>query len=366
MFTATELMNMVFPEPRWAVPGLVAEGATLLCGPPKLGKSWLSLNLAVAIASGGRALGKVEVEQGDVLYLALEDSDRRLQSRLQLVLAGGPVPDRLTFSTYCEPLSCGGTETIEAWLDTHPEARLVIIDVLTRVRDVATGRTNQYDLDYMAMASIKDIADRYGVAVLVVHHTRKQGADDFLEQVSGTQGLAGAADAVAVLSRSRGSAEATLSITGRDVEEASYAMNFAADIGTWQMLEGPASDYDQSEQRLRIIAAVRENEGIGPKQIAEMTGINYDVVKHLVRKMLDDVLDTDGSGHYFPVHRSLHSPRSPEVGETDHVGEEGEQSERREMPQAQGAGVGHCNVDPGEPRAARDAARARAASWTDE
>jgi hypothetical protein len=175
------------------------------------------------------------------------------------------------------------------------------------------------------MAQIKDIADRYSVAFLIVHHTRKATADDFLDSVSGTQGIAGAADAVLILARSRGSAEATLKITGRDVEEAEHALNFAADIGTWQLLEGPASDYTQSPERRAILEVLRETEGIGPKAIADQAGLSHDVVKHLVRKMVDSGdLDTDGSGRYFPVHRSPCSPVHPTNTSQGERGERGE------------------------------------------
>ncbi|WP_261763881.1 AAA family ATPase, partial [Pseudonocardia asaccharolytica] len=99
---------MTFPEPRWAVPGLVCEGVTLLAGPPKVGKSWLSLNLALDIAAGRPALGSIEVEPGPVLYLALEDTPRRLQSRMRTVLADRPAPEGLTLSIACEPMPAGG------------------------------------------------------------------------------------------------------------------------------------------------------------------------------------------------------------------------------------------------------------------
>src|SRR4051795_12004130 len=126
-FTAADLMRMDFPEPKWAVPGLVAEGLNLLVGSPKLGKSWLCLGLAVAIASGGRALGRVQVDRGSVLYAALEDNPRRLQGRLRSVLAGQPVPDDLHITTSL-PRIPDAADYIAGWLDAHPDARLVIVD----------------------------------------------------------------------------------------------------------------------------------------------------------------------------------------------------------------------------------------------
>ncbi|MGI8701240.1 MAG: AAA family ATPase [Nocardioidaceae bacterium] len=95
-WTAAELMACEFPEPRWAVPGIIAEGVTLLAGAPKVGKSWLALGLGIAVATGGKALGALDVMEGDVLYLALEDPPRRLQDRLAKVLSGATATGRLT------------------------------------------------------------------------------------------------------------------------------------------------------------------------------------------------------------------------------------------------------------------------------
>src|SRR4051794_6398164 len=146
-FTAADLMTATFPEPKWAVPGLVAEGLNLLVGAPKLGKSWLCLGLAVAVASGGRALGKVKVDQGAVLYAALEDPPRRLQGRLQAILGTDPVPDDLHIVTALPRLP-DATTWLAGWLDMHPSARLVIVDVLRKVRPPNDGRGNAYNEDY--------------------------------------------------------------------------------------------------------------------------------------------------------------------------------------------------------------------------
>jgi hypothetical protein len=298
-WTAAELMLVEFPEPRFAVPGLLAEGLNLLCGAPKLGKSWMALNLAVSIASGGKALGSVDVEPGDVLYLALEDTGRRLQSRLRMVLADDPAPERLYLDPVCEPITEGGAERITGWLDDHPDARLVIVDVFTRVRGRVGERVNRYEADYDAISRLKTIADGYGVALLVIYHTRKAASEDFLDAVSGTQGIAGAADAVLILSRSRGNAQAVLKVTGRDIEEAEYALNFAADIGSWQMLDGPAADYSLGDTRRRVRHLLRDGGAMTPTLIASALDININTAKQTVRRMVDDdQLDTDGAGHY--------------------------------------------------------------------
>jgi hypothetical protein len=300
-WTAKELLAMELPEPTWAIPDLIPAGLTLLAGPPKIGKSWMALGISVAVATGGKALGKVQVDKGEVLYLALEDTARRLKSRLRLMLRDEPGPDTLTLAIECPPMSHGGDKRIASWLDEHPTARLVVVDVFARLREPVQSSPT-YQLDYGSVAKVKALADQYGVAIILVHHTRKLEAVDFVDTVSGTAGLGAAADTVIVLRRARGKADAVLHVTGRDVQEATRALTFARDLGTWELLEGPVDQYTMADARQKILSHILQNEGATPKQIADATGLDHGVVKVTVRRMLEDEqLDTDSQGHYFPV-----------------------------------------------------------------
>ncbi|GIJ13148.1 AAA family ATPase [Micromonospora andamanensis] len=286
-WTAADLMAMEFPPPRWAVPGVLSEGVNLLAGPPKVGKSWLSLGLGLTVAAGGKAFGSIDTEPGPVLYLALEDTPRRLQSRMGKVLAGQPAPVGLTLATACPPLPQGGDEAIAAWLDRNRNARMVIIDVFAKLRGTSAPGMSAYDADYAAVGRAKKVADAYGVAVVLVHHVRKAGSDDFLEAVSGTNGLAGAADATLVLRRPRGSADGVLHVTGRDVDESEYALAFDPAAGAWTMLDGPAAEHEVSDTRAAILRWLRTSPGSTPKAIAEGTGLSVDNVKKTCGRMLD-------------------------------------------------------------------------------
>jgi hypothetical protein len=289
-----------FPEPRWAVPGIIAEGVTVLAGAPKAGKSWLALGLGLACATGGKALGAIAVDAGPALYLALEDTGRRLQTRLRLVLGPDPAPHSLTLATQCPALPSGGDAYIAAWLDRNRAARLVVIDVLARIRGPVSRDLPAYDADYRAVCRAKAIADHYGVPFVIVHHTRKATAADFLDEVSGTQGVAGAADSVAVLKRVRGKADAILHITGRDVEEAEHALAFAPDIGAWQLSDTPAAELALGDTRAAILIYVREHPGARPKAIAEGTGLDYPAVRQAARRMAGDgQLQADPAGGYY-------------------------------------------------------------------
>ncbi|MDI3344366.1 AAA family ATPase [Streptomyces sp. AJ-1] len=299
-WTAAELMDTEFPEPKWAVPGLISEGVNLLAGPPKVGKSWMSLGLGLSVAAGGKALDTVPVEGGPVLYLALEDTPRRLQSRMGKILGGQPAPVGLTLATQCPPLPQGGNEAIANWLERNPDARMVVIDVFAKMRGVSPPGASAYDADYAAVGHAKRLADHYGVAIVLVHHVRKAGSDDFLTEVSGTNGLAGAADATLVLKRARGKADGMLHVTGRDVDEAEYALQFHANAGAWQLLEGPAMDHTVGDTRAAILRHLRSQPGGQPKDIAAaLPQIDPHTIRRTCSRMAADGQLTKEGNRYF-------------------------------------------------------------------
>jgi len=306
VWTATELMAIKFPEPKWAVPGFFAEGVSLLAGPPKVGKSWLSLGLGLDVAAGRPAFGSIPITAGPVLYLALEDTGRRLQNRMAKLLANRPAPHGLTLMTECPPMP-QGREILVNWLTANPTARLVVIDVFAKVRGTSAPGASAYDADYAAIGHIKSIADHFAVAVILVHHVRKMGSDDFLAEVSGTNGLAGAADATLVLKRSRGKADGVLHITGRDVDENEHALSFQPETGSWLLLNGPASDHTIGDTRATILTHVRAHPGARPKEIADATGLDIALARRTCSRMAEDgQLHRGGAGAYT-------APASPDT-----------------------------------------------------
>jgi hypothetical protein len=235
--SAADLLAREFPEPKWAVDGLLSEGATVFAGAPKAGKSFMALGLAIAIAAGGRALSSIPVEQGDVLYLALEDGDKRMKKRLTAMLCGGAVPKRLTFAYNYPRVDEGGLEAIEEWLLGHPEARLIVVDTLKRIRPQEHRVKRIYDNDYDAVSPLNDLAQRHGVSVLIVHHTNKlNGNEDWFDSISGSLGLSGAVDAAMLLKRPRNQQEGTLFVGGRDTEDKELVVKFDGVINGWKLI----------------------------------------------------------------------------------------------------------------------------------
>ena len=166
---ASALIAAELPEIRWAVPGLVPDGVSILAGSKSRGKSFISLDLAVAVAAGGNALGNIPCQQGDTLYLGLEDSERRIRDRMNAILQGRPVPDGLDYATEWKTIDDGGIADIEAWIAAHPNGRLVIIDVLAKVKGKPDPSRGVYDQDYATVGPFHALARSRNVAIVLVH-----------------------------------------------------------------------------------------------------------------------------------------------------------------------------------------------------
>jgi AAA domain-containing protein len=306
--SAADLIALELPEVNWAVPGVLPEGVTVLAGKPKMGKSWLALGLCVAVAAGGRALGKIPAERGGALYLGLEDNKRRLQRRLKKILAGRDAPRGLEVGCEWPKLDEGGIEALEKMLDAR-SIGLVVIDTLKKIRPRESGSRGVYDLDYEALEPLLPLAGDRGVAVLVVHHLRKLEAGDPLDMISGSTGLTAGIDGALVLKRDRGKQDATLLIDGRDIEEpAELALRWDADLASWALM-GDAEEYRQSEERRKIVELLANvGEPMWPKDISEALDKNRSTTRVLLANMKQDgqVIDT---GHGYTVAQEHKQPK---------------------------------------------------------
>jgi len=266
--TAAALRTMTFAPLKYIVPELIVEGCVLLAGRPKVGKSWLALEVGLAVAAGRYCLGERKPERGRVLHLALEDGDRRMQRRITKVLPtfGGEWPEAFDYATQWPRADQGGIDEIEQWCDKHADARLVVIDVLAKLRAPSQSKRSVYEQDYAALSKLQELATRRSITILVVHHTRKGEADDPVEEISGTLGLSGAADAFLVLKKS--SAGATLTGRCRDTEDVDLAVQFSRETCRWIIL-GDAAQVQRSDQRARVLAAL-ENAPDGLSVLAIM------------------------------------------------------------------------------------------------
>lgn len=319
--TGRWLDEQTFPPLSWAVPGLIPEGFGLFTGPPKAGKSWASLDIVLAVAAGGHALGKVNVGPArPVLLLALEDGDRRLQERCRELLKGEPIPERLHYVT--EATGAEALALIEAWLESHGGQRpLVVLDTLGKVMPPALPGEGAYARDYRVGSRLKGLVDAHpGSALLVVHHVRKAGSEDWMDSTSGTNGLNGAADFTISLSRPRNETDGTLKVTGRDVPEGEYAVTVAG--GQWSLRGTSLADAARQAEQARATAGLGDTSarlveyvtgepaGVRAKDVAAALGLEEkDAGTYLLR--------AEKSGRISRLSRGLYGPP---VGSVESVG----------------------------------------------
>lgn len=212
-----ELYENVYQSRPPVIDGLLHAGTYLFVGAPKIGKSFLMAQLAYHVSTG-QMLWNYPVHSGTVLYLALEDDYRRLQERL-FRMFGTDGTENLYFAICAKQLGMGLDEQLQKFVREHPDTRLIIIDTLQKIREAA-GEKYSYASDYEIVGRLKQLADRSGVCLLLVHHTRKQQAEDRFDMISGTNGLLGAADGAFLLQKERRTDNtATLDISGRDQQE---------------------------------------------------------------------------------------------------------------------------------------------------
>ena len=213
----TELFDNVYKSRPPVIDGLLCRGTYLFVGAPKLGKSFLMAQIAYHVSTGTPLWG-FPVRQGTVLYLALEDDFGRLQERLYRMF-GTAENENLFFSVSAKQLGKGLDEQLTRFLQEHPDTSLIIIDTLQKVREVG-GDNYSYANDYQIITRLKTFADTHSICLMVVHHTRKQKADDAFDMISGTNGLMGAADGAFLLQKEKRTSDAaTLEVSGRDQQD---------------------------------------------------------------------------------------------------------------------------------------------------
>jgi len=299
VYSGRDLLTQQFPDPNWAIKGLLLEGLTILAGRPKSGKSWMGLDWCLSVCQGGNAMGKFSTEKGEALYIGFEDPPRRLQSRLKMMLGIEPqfsFLDGFYFMNEFQRLEEGGEEQLRKFLEEKPDLRLVVIDTYARFTS-RKSNTDLYTEDYAIGARLQKIALDYRIALVIIHHTRKIKSDNPLDDVSGTTGTTAAADAVFVLKKSLYGTE--LHVTGRDIDEQALAIQFDKTTGLWKVL-GSAEEVSISEQRKTIIDAISQSDSpLSPKEVADVTGKRHNNIKQLMHTMKKDgLLESTGDGKY--------------------------------------------------------------------
>jgi hypothetical protein len=309
--TAAQLSRLQIPDIRWIIQRFLPEGVGILAAKPKIGKSWLTLEWCIAIASGEPVFGgtvNITPMEGDVLYLALEDNDRRLKSRLAKLCLKSP--ERLTLVSMSDGfprMHEGGLEAIDAWLIAHPQAKLVAIDTLAKFRPPANAKKGAYDQDYDAITPLLNLAHKYRIAILIIHHQRKLDSDDPFDSISGTLGLTAAVDTLMLLHRRADGV--VFCMRGRDVEDEELSVQFDKDTATWNVL-GTAQDVRRSATDTAIVEVLYEafkeaeagaDTSLSAEQIKSRAGLKMkaDTLRQNLKRLADKgVIRRNERGRY--------------------------------------------------------------------
>lgn len=229
----SELYDMVITPNQQLIKNLLGVGTYIIAGAPKIGKSFLVMQLGYHVATGTALLGR-ESRKSAVLYLALEDTHERLQKRLYRMY-GATGTKNLRIAIFAKKLGQGLEEQLDYFLSKYPDTKLVIIDTLGKIRTSSSGQCS-YSGDYNELGSIKQYADSHGIAIVVVHHTRKQQASDVFEQISGTTAILGAVDGAFILEKGdRVSNDAILTVTSRDFEDQRLYLRRNQETLCWEL-----------------------------------------------------------------------------------------------------------------------------------
>ena len=234
IYSSEYIMNTPMKPIEYCVDGLISQGLFILAGAPKVGKSWLALDMCLSIAKREKVLGKA-TSCGHAVYLSLEDSLIRLQNRLY-ELTDDP-SDNLHFAIMAESISNGLPEQIEYCRKRFDDLKIVFIDTLQMVRNESES---SYGTDYKELSVMKALADKLEITIVVVHHTRKCADSDPFNMISGSTGLSGCVDGSMVLIESkRGSRTAKLHCVGRDIENAEINLQFDSNLKKWIVTDEP-------------------------------------------------------------------------------------------------------------------------------
>lgn len=321
--TATDLQKADLPPVQFLVDGILPVGTSLLSAASKIGKSWMVLDMGLAIAAGKPFMGH-NTHKAGVLYLALEDSHTRLQDRMKKVLHGGTAPEGMRFSIVAPTLDEDLLNVLGEDMNAHPETKLIIIDTLQKIRGTSKARESGYEQDYREMGAVKKFVDERGISVLFVHHNRKMRDDtDPFNMISGTNGIMGAADTTwTIIKNKRSDNEATLHITGRDVEQTDTVISFDKTTWKWKPMgsldlivsqrEREAYDNDPIVQTIKsLLKESGEWKGTAAELMAEgkrickrPIAVSAQAIGYALRKLDEKLLDYDGIVHKYAPHGS--------------------------------------------------------------
>jgi hypothetical protein len=313
-YTLKELMETTLPDCRYLIPDLLPLGFNPLVARMKFGKTHLCYNMALAVVMGTPFLGRYPVEQGEVLFLDLEQAERQCRTKFKAVLEAQGLGDswqgwghRLTIQPRGSwpRMDRGGLEMLEKFAQEHPALSLVVIDTWKLFAPPRRGGDQyNYDLDYLEVGQVKDVAEKYNLCVVPTHHLNKgwKSNESPFDAIWGSTGFAAAADNLYVLTPSPGEADAVLHGVGRYIDGFQIALEKDTDKKAWYYL-GDAAAFELTQEQGAIIEAIKDNEAMGPTEIAAVLGKGdakgVNAIKQILYRMKTQGKVINKGGKYY-------------------------------------------------------------------
>ena len=267
--TAKDLQALDIPPLEFIVENFLPLGLAVLGAPPKSFKSYMCLDMCLCICRGFDFLG-FKTKRSACLYMDLESTRRRPKNRLNQILKDAEAPDNLYIAVKASPMGKGFEEQLRQEIEKHPDIKIVVVDVFKKVRQGAKKGIDPYERDYEDYGAMKSLADSLGIAIILVTHTTKmKHPDDPFNELTGSAGVMGSIDVAMIIKKeSREDETAKLYITGRDLEEQCYEIQFSKQDFRWNKL-GTHKDMEQ----LRLEYEYRNSPVVGTiKKLVEQNG----------------------------------------------------------------------------------------------
>ncbi len=296
VFSIPDICNMKIEPMKWVVQDVIPlEGVTMLVSPPKSGKSILAYNVVIENATKPKILNYFAAgSRFDTLYIDLEGTKRRTQGYVTNLLGSGvPFPPSVSVVYKWPCISGGGLSKLYDYATYHQNTKLFVVDTFGRIQVGTVSKTNiaySYKRDVEDIDIFSRFCETMHVSVILIHHTKKTESDDWVSMVSGTYGISGSVDTLLLFKRRKGEFQATLSITGRDVEERQYKLNTNL---RKQRINVIGEETDEGieltdTQRDIVLCLQAYGEPKSPKEISEMVGRSVGSVKRLLANMVED------------------------------------------------------------------------------
>jgi hypothetical protein len=307
--TAKEIASTTYVGPNFVVEDLIPIGLTLLGGSPKSGKTILATAMALAAGTGQPFLSDIRVHRAKVLFISLEDSERRFHTRLSHLALEFPATDDVLFINSWNTEGQDPVELLREYLDENREIGMVIIDPWALFTGQHAAQQSGYKYDYKQVRSIKNLADSRGIAIVIIHHTVKRKSEDWVGDYYGSFAMPGAADALLCIDKARGAETAVLRATGRDVADQTIGIMRAQNGYRWVRFNGSPEENAVTPEQSEVLTLLRQTGR--PMRLSELvkaTGKQAPNLNNILKRLTEKGLVRKASHGLYEAVKTEYDP----------------------------------------------------------